>query len=138
MTAVDSSPMGRPDLRMIVRVMESFHRSRFQSLRLDLGGAVLSIRKPRQAAAAAVAATASAARSRVAVKAPSVGVFRSGSAAAGGRVEAASVLGHVDKLDVAIAVEAGAAGLLAEAAVADGAFVEHGQPLFFIEAEEGA
>lgn len=116
--------------------MESFHRSRFQSLRLDLGGAVLSIRKPRQAAA--VAATASAARSRVAVKAPSVGVFRAGSAAAGGRVEAASVLGHVDKLDVAVAVEAGAAGLLAEAAVEDGAFVEHGQPLFFIEAEEGA
>jgi len=64
---------------------------------------------------------------------PSVGVFRTaGPAAAGGTVEKGATLGHVVTPGASTPVTAGATGQLVEVLVADGDFVEYGQPLAVI------
>lgn len=120
------------DVEKIMRLVELLHRSGLQFVEIESDGVALRISKDGAAIANTPAKSVAAP-----ISSPSVGIFRSSEndekiAQVGSLIELGTVLGSVHTLDDISPIHAHTSGSILEVCVADGQFVEFGQPLYRI------
>jgi acetyl-CoA carboxylase biotin carboxyl carrier protein len=118
------------DVSKIMRLVETLHGTKLQFVRIEADGVDITISKANGEASPSLQVS-----DAMLVSAPTVGVFRSASSeplGRGTRVTASTAVGSIQTLDEATAVSAGVSGLILDALVNDGEFVEYGQPLYRI------
>lgn len=112
------------DVETITRLLDMAERSSFGLFEAGVGGLTVRIERAQDAAGA----------EGVPVRAPAVGVYRTGKTTlpAGANVDAGAVVGHIETLDQRTDVIISRAGFIAGLSVQDGQFVEYGQSLLVI------
>jgi acetyl-CoA carboxylase biotin carboxyl carrier protein len=125
------------DVSKIMRLVETLQGSKVRYVRIEADGVDIIVSKPDGAQLQARSASPAPEQQAAAipVSAAAVGVFRLAAASnvhVGARVEASAMLGSIHTLDENTAVSPGVSGLIAEALVKDGDFVEFGQALYRI------